>query len=300
MSRLIIGLQGGLGNQLFQYAAGRSIAEELGVHLVLDPFSGFQQDPYGRRFELAEFAINAELLGPEEARRAWERHRLQRNLWWRVEHAGFLLRRTYYNRWLLCLATRLLHICGEVYLSGYFQSYMYFADLADALRRELRLNRPLARERQAMARLFEDSRTAAVHVRSAHGRGTDGTVISREWQRNALPEAYYRRALAELEERGAGRRLVVFADEGGRGPMRIWEGREVLMVPGSANRAADDLVLMSLARHKIIANSTYSWWAAWLGNCPAGSTLAPARWFLHRRRQRVRDLLPPEWQVVDW
>ena len=75
-------------------------------------------------------------------------------------------------------------------------------------------------------------------------------------------------------------------------------GSEAVVVPGEDANACDDLVLMSLCRHHIIANSTYSWWGAWLGTQADGLTYAPRRWFLTRRPGAVKDLYPAQWIIV--
>ena len=144
-ARLILRLKGGLGNQLFQYAAARSVAHRNQVPLYLDAFSGFGSDPYARSFRLNCFAIRAELLPEQECRRLkWSR--LQRKL------------RSYRERCFIRWLGRSydpflsgLRVSRDVVLEGYWQSERYFQELSDQLRSELRLVKELSPESARLA-----------------------------------------------------------------------------------------------------------------------------------------------------
>jgi hypothetical protein len=276
-----VGLHGGLGNQLFQYAMGRAIAECQGRSLILDDVA-LQIDRPGatkREYALGIFDIEPALTsrtpggGPPvqlrlvEDRRGFHAHLLQPSS------------------------------IGHVYLAGYWQDPRYFAGLGDRLRRELRI-RPGVGESPAWSERIASERTpVALHVRrtdyltGSAGRARFGFVGHR----------YYERAIRTMREHTSRPHFFVFSDD------REWckrhlrfddphafVGHDALSV---ADAAATDLRLMSQCRHFIIANSSYSWWAAWLGAHADKTVIAPRAWFRDVPSDSV-GVTPGDWLRV--
>jgi len=295
---LILTLRGGLGNQLFQYASARGIAARHGLHLALDVFTGFENDSYRRRYELSDFNVQAEVVGRDEAFCVRRRHALQRRVWWRVEHLSVLLRHTYKMDGLMAIR-RSMCPGSDLYVNCYLQSYRYFEDIWPLLRSELTLSRDLKPGKRNVASLITGSNSVAVHIRSAHGLCSDGTVVSPRLADSRLPVDYYRTALADLASRVGTCQRVVFCDTP-KCPSGFMEalGSGAVVIPGEDANACDDLVLMSLCRHHIIANSTYGWWGAWLGTHPEGFTYAPRHWFLARKPVEFKDFYPRQWIIL--
>lgn len=297
--RLILTLRGGLGNQLFQYASARAIAARHGLHLALDAFTGFENDCYKRRYELSEFNVQAEVIDREEALFVRRRHNLQGQLWWRIEHLSVLLRGTYWMRAFTAVLGMGIGRWSDLYLNCYLQSYHYFDDIAPLLRCELTLSRELRPNKKDLAAAISPSNSVAVHVRSPRGLSADGAVVRPELASSHLSIEYYRSALADLASRVGAVQTVIFSDTVRIPPTWIEAlGSPALVVAGTGADACDDLVLMSLCRHHVIANSTYSWWGAWLGPQADTLTYAPRRWFLTGRPGAVKDLYPRQWIVV--
>jgi len=295
--RVIVRLFGGLGNQLFQYAAGRAASIPSGRELVLDPWHLATLNE--RSYALAPFRVAARLanprdiprcLRPEDGRRP---SRLVRSLRRRLGSPGITVCRESAS----CQSPELLPAPGTMYLVGYWQSEKYFVDQEDIIRGDLRLRKPLTERNAAAAEELGRLQSVALHVR----RG--------DYVRN--PEAnryhgvcgidYYERAIAFLEDTYSDLRYFVFTDD------PEWVHAEMhLPIPftvcdwNGTHEAHLDLNLMSACRFHVIANSTFSWWGAWLGSRPGKDVIAPHRWFAGAdpARHPTDDLIPSSWRVM--
>lgn len=288
--RVIVRMRGGLGNQLFQYAAGTHVARMYGATLALD--LGEYRHP-GRRYMLDAYAINAEIC---HARALISRHRgvailypdpVGRNPW----------------RWLRPRRVPLISEAGEsvdaralappaqVYLHGYWQSEKYFADVAEILRRELRPVAAPDGANQAWLDAMASSRAVAVSVR----RG-DYLLPQVRAVHGVCTLDYYRAAFAAIRARVDRPTFFVFSDD------MAWcrenfKGDEFRFVDvNGIDAAVADLHLISTCRHHVIANSSFSWWGAWLARHPDQQVIAPHPWYADGRA--TPDLLPPQWRTV--
>ena len=255
-SAIVCVIKGGLGNQLFTYSAGYACARRTGRNYYVDPKRGFSHDTYGRSYRLDRFPISARRM-PE----AWRvaptlkhiRHKIIRA--WNKRKP--LNQRSYVaQRWDEG-PEQLLRFKPEkkrVLLNGYWADEGYFKDYADGIRKELKPPAPADELNQALgARLTADPDLVFVHARRVR-------------YPMLLPQAYYETAIAKVRSAIAEPRFVVFSDD------MNW-AREHLDFAGSPVEWMDhnqtdelaDLWLMTRCRHAIIANSSFSWWGAWLG-----------------------------------
>lgn len=180
---------------------------------------------------------------------------------------------------------------GTTYLEGYWQSEGYFKDREATIRSDLRLQRPTDAVNSTIAASIRDSEAVAVHVRyyDAHSP--------------ASLADYYRRALGAMEALVHGPHYFVFSD-------RPADARSCIDLPGervtyvSHNKddttAYADLWLMSQCKHFIIANSTFSWWGAWLSDHRGKQVIAPGR---DPRPEAAAwafaGLFPPSWRILE-
>jgi hypothetical protein len=274
-----IALYGGLGNQMFQYAMGRALAMRHGLSLELD-LHGFAFDRHYRRtFELGAFNLSP------EARRAnrpvaFRLGRALRRLSQEWPAAAALAR-----PWALveCSAAfdcrNLALPAGRgAYVMGYWQDERYFGDCSEVIRRDFAPVGALSPANDRIAGQIRSVEAVAVHVRRLHfAAAQPGASASRPGPEPGatLTLDYYRRAIALLASRVAHPHYFVFSDD------PAW-AREHLVLPGSAtvlgaDRGPDhqDLILMSTCRHHVIANSSFSWWGAWLGQADGQVVIAP-------------------------
>lgn len=278
-------LFGGLGNQLFQYATARALSLRLGTSLGLD-LRYLPPPPHHLSYALHHFAVQAQTEPP-----GLPPHRTQtlRHLAWR---AGLGSPRFLRERGLGVNAA-VMQSGDGVYLHGYFQSEQYFADHLPRIRDELRITTPPdARNAEWLDRIRQDPRAVSVHLR----RGDYVAVAKAGETHGTCDAAYYARAIAHLREAtGSAPRAYVFSDDPDwvRANLQLDAEMEVVGHNGPTAHY-EDLRLMSACRHHIIANSTFSWWGAWLDDRPGKTVIAPQRWFATDRLVNP-DILPADW-----
>ena len=285
-------LMGGIGNQLFQYAAGFALASRLGVALQLDrTWFGERED---RIYRLDAFAITARTASAEALRQAGIRYpgRLGRGLsrlgLARLAQVRGVVREPGFTYW-----PGFTRLRDGACLSGYWQSERYFDAAADALRRELAFRHEPDAENRRTLDAIRACEAVAVHVR----RGDYAADSRTRNYHGTAPLEYYQVAVRRMMSSTRDPVFFVFSDdpEWVEASLRV-PAPTVPVVHNGQVRDYEDLRLMSACRHHIIANSTFSWWGAWLGESPGQRVLAPARWFLNG--PSTRDLIPARWEQV--
>lgn len=278
-------LFGGLGNQLFQYATARALALRIGSRVGLD-LRYLPPPPHHLSYALHHFAVQAE-IGPPGL--PPHRTRTLRHLAWR---AGLGSPRFLRERGL-GVNPAVLQANDETYLHGYFQSETYFADHLPQLRQDFRIvTPPDARNAEWLGRIQGDPLSVSVHLR----RGDYVAVAKAGDTHGTCDASYYARAIAHLRAlTGTPPRAYVFSDDPAwvRANLRLDAEMEVIGHNGPTAHY-EDLRLMSACRHHIIANSTFSWWAAWLDARLDKIVIAPQRWFATDRLVNP-DILPGDW-----
>lgn len=261
-------IQGGLGNQLFCYAAGRALALRLGRPLLLDSRTGYKYDDYGRSFRLNRFPIIAGEASIEASlggdTRSWP-HKIARALsrWQNPATRTYLAERKGYTPEVLEKITPPAN--KQVYLSGYWQDETYFSKAADCLRKELAPPVPTSEAAlSARKRILSASVPVMVHIR-------------RERYNPRLDEDYYNHSISACVAKFPDASFFVFGDdfEWAREKV-VFEGSPVRFLDRVGADEIEDLHLMTCCRHAIVANSSFSWWGAWLGHSPGQEVWTPA------------------------
>jgi hypothetical protein len=291
---IVVELVGGLGNQMFQYAAARTLADRLGTDLGLDlrPFAA----PDARPYLLGRFTIRATAIDERELLGAHGPRSLKRRVTTgALERLRLLTRRP---RPRFSTATRIVHqgptysdvlerATDHSWVSGYWQSEAYFPRAARTLRADFTL-RSLSPGSTAIARrLASMSYPVAVHVR----RGDYAHVASTRAHHGLCSESYYRSAIALVRSRVPDATFIFFSDE----PDWVADhlGSEAaLVVTENADRPEEDLYLMTRCRSHVIANSSFSWWGAWLAR--SDEVIAPRAWY-QAPGLDGRDIVPARW-----
>lgn len=287
---VIVRLNGGLGNQLFQYAAGFALAQSNNAELKLDlsvfaDLSSPRQTP--RRPDILDFAISAPLAEPDEIERIRNPYGLLSEFVRLVRQKGF---KRYYDDW----HPEVMRWRGGVYLDGYFQCERYFTNCFSELQKEF----VLSSEKTAGITSMSSRIAALRNPVSLHVRRGDYVLHP---EHEICTADYFRSALSSMQEAVGPHELVVFSDDVQWVRAHLELGPEVLFV--SEQRMADgnrfspsqELVLMSQCSHHIISNSTFSWWGAYLNRRPEKVVMAPALW----NRSRLyphKNILPEGWR----
>jgi hypothetical protein len=282
---IIVKLFGGLGNQMHQYAFGRSLSIRSMRRLVLDA-SGFPSGlgRHQRVYRLSELRINPRTRVVHGNDR---RQRLHRSFIHRIEARGSYVVEDDTNPPHAPL------ISGRVTLySGYWQSHTYIEDISDSLIEEFRLGRPLSKSARELVEILESPDSVAVHVR----RGDYAELPETMKIHGLLTPAYYHQAVSEIfAQTGSRGPVVVFSDD----PTWASENLEFTAdtVHAELNGALADVEMLDVfrsAHHHVIANSSLSWWGAWLSRREGQRVIAPEAWFAGRPN-RFPEQHPSNW-----
>ena len=281
----ISALSGGLGNQMFQYAVGRSLSLRHGVPLLLDTRM-VEQDAL-RAYALSGFRIQADIAAPSQL--PPKLGRIGRRLRWLPR---WMTRRAYVFEKGFAFDRSMLAIRPPAHLSGNWQSEKYFANSSDVIRSDFELAQPLTPERQAVADAIAGINAVSVHVR----RGDYlSNPVANAYHGTCEP-AWYALAKQKIEQTVRNPSYVVFSDDPDWARANLHEFVSAKFVaPLQDGSDEQDLHLMARCRHHIIANSSFSWWGAWLNPRADKVVIAPAQWF-RAATHDTSDLIPSGWQ----
>lgn len=285
---------GGLGNQMFQYAAGRALSRERDVSLRLDiqDFAGYALH---NGYELDRiFNFDAKLATQED---------LKSVLGWRAYSP---IRKKLFNEKLLTLRGSKLFVDTQFlswrqikevpdacYLMGNWQTEQYFEKFQDVIRADFSFRSPAVGRNDELAAQICNSMAVSLHVRRGDIAANPASLAFH----GLCSLDYYQRAIAHITERIEKPTFYIFSDD-------IPWVRENLQLEHSChyvdhNKGADsynDMRLMSLCQHHIIANSSFSWWGAWLNPRLDKIVVAPQRWFAADFDSS--DIIPAAWKKL--
>lgn len=289
---ITVRLIGGLGNQMFQYAAARALALRTGAGLRLD-VSGFET--YGlRRFELGAYPIAATLADLAELALVVatpQPRSLPQRILARLTGTKAPGNPTHYREPHFFYDPQLASQSLPLFMEGYWQSERYFADAAPILREELTPSEPLDRANAATAAEINAVTAVSLHVR----RGDYVTNAQTNAYHGVCSLEYYRAAIEHIRAQVGAPHLFVFSDDSEWTRANLVSDLPTTYVTANPpDRGFRDLQLMNLCQHHIIANSSFSWWGAWLNGNPDKIVIAPRGWFSAGNND-TRDLLPKAW-----
>jgi hypothetical protein len=283
-----------MGNQMFQYAAGRALALRNEVPLKLDLVHLLDRTPRPknrsivfRNYDLDIFRIEAEV-----ARRVDVPMVFREYLSGRAKlYLAALRRRVITNRGRersFAFDPAILGLGPSAYLEGYWQSPKYFDSVADRIRCEFTLRDPMSVGARELAEEIRACSSVCINVRR--------TDFVTSGMHGTFGKEYYDRGLAVVAERTKIDRIFVFSDD-----VKWCEANLAFEYPMqvvghdfAGPKFGEYLNLMAACRHFIIPNSSFAWWAAWLNTDPAKTVVAPKRWFLDESIH-TGDLFPIGW-----
>jgi hypothetical protein len=281
---IITQLTGGLGNQLFQYAAGKSLALHHQTDLKFD-LSHFQLHN-SRSFGLNQFRMQVLEASDEERKRLIPGSDI-RKITERLKQAH---KRQVYREPFFHYDTNFFSAKSDVYLKGNWQSEKYFKPFQEQIRKDFTIKDELITHLQSFANKLRCESSVSVHIR----RG-DYLQPSTLAYHGVLSDTYYTKAMALFMEKNSQHKFYVFTDD------VAWVKNNLVLpehhefVSGMVSTSAiEDFFLMQSCRHNIIANSSFSWWAAWLNDHSDKIVISPKAWF-DKGPQDTYDLIPLGW-----
>jgi hypothetical protein len=287
---IIIRLLGGLGNQLFQYALARKIAYQSGAVLKLDIscFNEYNLRRYGlKNFNIMEiFATKKEIDILKSGNIIFEWANRLKNSENKPD--------TYYPEKVFNYDPEVLNIKGSIYLDGYWQSELYFRDIEDIIKKEFTVKaEPDKVNRELSHRILQEN-SVSVHIR----RGDYITNPDTNQYHGVCPIEYYYLSIAKISKMVKNPVFYVFSDDHQWTRDNLKVDYPVFFVDvNDENKDYEDLRLMTHCKHHIIANSSFSWWGAWLGIHQKKIVIAPKKWF-NKLEIDTRDLIPSAWIKV--
>lgn len=287
-------IEGGLGNQLFQYAAARSLANRLNTEVILDITSLLtpSRNATRRDYELNVFNIKARIAKKNDIKymkvlcKIPPVSRLFTK--WHIFHENELKFNEKFNE-----------VNDDTYLKGYWQSFRYFSNVHREIGNELLVSAPLSLLSEFTATRIDNVNSIAVHVR----RGDYVSSISAAKMHGALSLNYYQNAINGLLAKISSPSFFVFSDdpEWCRLNLSFKKSTVEFIAHNTGSDSWQDLILMSRCQHIIIANSSFSWWSAWLGDYRLGLknriVVAPQAWFVNQNHD-TSDRFPDHWLTI--
>jgi len=287
---IIVKLKGGPGNQLFQYAAARSLAHIHNTTVKLDTTAYYYGGP--RQFELCHFNIQENIATSWEIKKLTEvrQNRIQKLFHILIHnHPKLSPNHVRYNK--VQYNADFFKLPDNIYLEGYFQSEKYFINIADIIRSEFTVKNELASKNKNVAEIIQDTQSVSICVR----RGDYVTDPKANKTHGICSLDYYYRCIEQINQNIKYPHFFVFSDDIEWCKSNLKIGFPVVFVDhNGTDKAYENLRLISFCKHNIIANSTFSWWGAWLNPNKDKLVLAPRKW-LARKDKNSKDIIPSQW-----
>ena len=275
---IIIKFSGALGNQLFQYALYYKLSflkKEVKADLSL-----FNKGTESRIFYLKEIGIQLQEASEKEIKNYATGEKLSQKFLTRIGY-----KKAYFRDNPVYTYHPEVFELDNAYLDGYWQCPKFFQDIRTEIKNSIRFPKLLGKNKEIETDIFH-SNSVSLHIRLK-----DYLLLSDVYGEICTLE-YYNKAIGYIKEKIEKPKFFVFSDDI-KMAQRILENIEAVWVDNnSENNAYDDLHLMSLCKHNIIANSSFSWWAAWLNSNENSVTIAPKQWL---NSQKLCDIWCEGW-----
>lgn len=302
---IITKIQGGLGNQMFQYAIGRHLAYLNKTELKLD--ISFYKDPKKntfRKYALGNFNIIENFISDDEAKKIKINNfhnkslptRILRRILKSLEERKPIYKRSYIREPYFHFCEEILKIKDKkyVYLYGHWQSEKYFKGIENIIRREFTLKNSLSQPAESILKQIKNTNSVSLHIR----RGDYAKNEKTNRFHGICSLKYYHQALKIITSKISKPRLFIFSDDILWAKKNLKTKNPITFVSGIGIGDAEEIILMSQCRHNIIANSTFSWWGAWLNNNPHKIVIAPRQWF-NIPSINTKDVYPKNWIKIN-
>ncbi len=293
---LVTRIYGGLGNQMFQYAAGKSISINRSDSLMLDTTA------YGlnggvnlvdRDLDILDFNIEIVPQSTNQIIRSKHPYGL-------ISKACTYINKRILNKYYYGWHPELYDDIHLNYLDGYFQSQNYADRIKDCINSNFKLKPYLETEISKITKIFQDNDLIAVHVR--RGDYFSNPRINK-WHGICNAE-YYERGIQYFRKHHPKMNIILFSDDVNWCRNNIEGLKSSLSISDYAKkngvllRASQELFLMSQCRHFLISNSTFSWWAQYLCRNEHKEIVSPSSWNLNPKSKNI-NLMDPKWHKIN-
>jgi len=284
---VFINMKGRLANQMFEWAFGRSFAEKTGYEVVFDD----SEETFKMKdFELSKHINHIEKPIYKKIAKKLVFIRKLRNKICKIKNTKPEYKQVVFSSF----EERFFEITPPAYIDGYFQSYKYFDNIRGKLVNDFKLKCKLNSKNQKMLDKIKSANSVAIHFR----RG-DYLKARNQKVYGSCSMNYYKNAVSLMKEKlGNNITLFIFSDD----PKWVKENvdfncKTVIVDINSDKKAQFDIELMKNCKHNIIANSSFSWWGAYLNENPEKIVIAPKWW--QTEFQTNGDLVPNDWIILE-
>ncbi len=289
---IIAQLQGGLGNQLFQYATARSLSIVKKTPLLLD-CTWYQQtydDVTPRELLIRELKTAGAVISLEQTTQKPKRiRRLLQKIWPLSPYIFYEASAYRFDRRVFMAPS---FTRQDLYLMGYWQSYKYFEAIKSTLAAELTPQKALSSHYLTYLEKIQGVQSAMVHIR----RGDYVILNSANKVHGTLSIDYYRNGMEKLLERDRETHFFIFSDDLAWAKQNLPATKQITFIESidTANAVIQELELMKYCKSYLIANSSLSWWGAWLSNNKNAFVICPKNW-TQDLNMNWDDLIPANW-----
>lgn len=289
---IIIRIIAGLGNQMFQYALGKYLLEK-GEEVFFDT-SSYANKQVHNGFEIDKvFEINyteATQKQIQKVRRFIPKLTVGQRI---IRKLKLSLKCSYAHITEKDFGTfnpKIHKLKGDYYLDGYWQSEKYFIEIEEIIRKEFQFKPELDKRNKEFVEKLKSTNSVAIHVRR-------GDMVNNPLHGNICTKSYFQKAMQKINDKVQTPQYVFFSDDiewckNNFSNLNAW-----FVDWNTKENNYKDMQLMSLCKHNIIANSSFSWWGAWLNSNPDKIVIAPNKWL--NGKYSTKELIPENWKKID-
>lgn len=293
MHMVIVRLTGGLGNQMFQYAAGRSLAIAKKCELKLD-ISKYEEPNEPREYSLGQFNIHEIFATQKEIRKYTSLSRGKEivNNFLNVLSLPAYFRVNIFEENHFEYDCKIRDVPGKTYLKGFWQSEKYFREDTATIKRELSINYQLNDKTSKLLEDINSKNAVCLFVRRAE-------LVSNPLHNSYhgyCELQYYLDSITYLQSKLESPYIYIFSDDP-QWCVDNFKMDNMMFVPHdyAGDKYVNYFYVMTKCKHFIIPNSTYGWWAAWLCDNSSKIVIAPRQWFNKNQNINTKDLFPETW-----
>ncbi|MFA7658556.1 MAG: alpha-1,2-fucosyltransferase [Candidatus Gastranaerophilaceae bacterium] len=288
-NKFIVKFNGGLGNQMFQRAFALALEKRTGVPAFMD--MSFFEKKYARPYELNVFDTKIKTVDDFGTK-------FKLGLIWSLRkklNGKKFLGLNFYSEPHFEYDENLFKLSPNTYIEGFFQSEKYFKNIEKEVRADFRFKNLPDEENQKLIEKIGTTNSISLHIRR-------GDYVKKKRYQNLYANCslgYYKRGVDYIGGKYPNPTLFIFSDD-------IKWVKENFKLPyecvyvshNTGSKSFEDMRLMSLCKHNIIANSSFSWWGAWLNNNKEKIVIAPKKWFNDEKIIQT-DVIPENWVRIE-
>jgi hypothetical protein len=296
---ILVSLYGGLGNQMFQYACGKAVAARLGAELKLDIQHVTDRTPRKeftfRDYELGVFNVNEQIATSKELNdfvpNLWNANEIVKHYY---KLKRILLGNTLYREKLKFSYNKEIDLLKDnTYLYGYFQTEDYFSNFRNDILNSFSLRNVIDDKNAALVAQMQTESSVSIHIRRGDYENSVFELLSLE--------EYYLKAIETIKKDIESPVFYFFTNdiEWVEKNFNLLNINKKIITINTGKQSYMDLILMSNCKHNIIANSSFSWWGAWLNQNANKIVIAPKKWFKTGQYvETTYDLIPKSWLKI--